>query len=106
MFCWPTARTEGASSDRHQYTGDWVEGKMQGKGVFKHASGGHTLKGYFVNNLYCCTMKGKKYFLNPLDTQQAHQDYIKKSQSSITYDKKKQDIKNSEIRCFKVETVK
>jgi hypothetical protein len=68
MFLWPVAKTDGNSSNRHQYVGDWVEGKMHGKGEFKHATGGHTLKGYFAKNLYHHTTKGTKYFLNPLDS--------------------------------------
>jgi|TARA_B110000285_G_C15023215_1_gene562738 hypothetical protein len=27
-FWWPTARTGGASNERHMYLGSWVDGKM------------------------------------------------------------------------------
>lgn len=40
---------------------------MNGQGEFYHKDG-HTLKGTFVNNLYLCTQKGKKYFLEPMES--------------------------------------
>ena len=77
-YWWPIGRTGGSSSERHCYTGDWADGKMQGKGEFKHTDG-HTLKGYFAKNLFVEVQQGKKYYLNPLDSKDQHQTFIKKS---------------------------
>ena len=69
-YWWPVAKTGGSSNERHTYLGEWQEGKMQGKGEFKHAIQGHNLKGYFAKNLFVEVHQGKKYYLNPLDTKE------------------------------------
>ena len=78
---------------------------MQGKGEFKHAIQGHILKGYFAKNLFVEVHQGKKYYLNPLDTKEQHQTFIKKSKESIIYEEKKAKEKDSHVRCMKVDTL-
>jgi hypothetical protein len=64
-FQWPLSASEGLKK-KHVYKGMWENGKMHGKGEFIHADG-RALKGYFANNLFELTQKGKKYFVNPLE---------------------------------------
>lgn len=68
MYIWPASKSGGDGDKRHKYVGDWLDGKMHGKGEFKNAIDGTVLKGFFAKNLYLCSKNAKKYFLNPLDT--------------------------------------
>ena len=77
---------------------------MQGKGEFRHADG-HTLKGYFANNLYSHTYNGKKYFLNPLDNKADHQKYIENCINSIAYNKKQAEKKKEIISVIKASSI-
>ena len=63
-YKWPQGEKEETS---HKYKGEWVEGKMNGQGEFFHKNG-HILKGTFVNNLYLTNYKGRKFFLQPMET--------------------------------------
>ena len=82
----------------------WVDGKMQGKGEFKHADG-HALKGYFSNNLYSHTYNSKKYFLNPLESKAEHQKYIQNCMKSIVYSQKQAENEKETISIFKANSL-
>jgi len=49
-YTWPIKASNGLKAN-HCFKGTWVDGKMHGKGEFKHADG-HVLKGFFANNLF------------------------------------------------------
>ena len=83
QYLWPCDE----SGKRHQYLGDCVAGKMNGQGEFTHKDG-HMLKGTFVNNQYLSWHKGRKIFLDPMQTKQQHETFIQNCVSSKVYNKK------------------
>lgn len=91
LFWWPGSKSQ--STARHHYKGFWHEGKMHGKGEFRHADTGDCYKGFFANNLYAYSSKGRKHFLNPFETKDQHKLFIEKAKSSVVYNKKQEEEK-------------
>ena len=70
-YTWPPV-SEGV---RPQYTGNWLDGKMNGHGEFTN-NHGQVHKGLFVNNLFVVSKGTNKYFLSPFSTVEEHQKTI------------------------------
>ena len=103
LFWWPPAKSGNpASGNRHHYNGVWVDGKMHGKGEFRHADTGEVSKGYFANNLYAYASKGQKHFLNPFDSLDQQKKFLEKARESVVYNKKVAEEKEQTIKLHRV----
>jgi hypothetical protein len=100
IYRWPA--TPG-SEKCHSYTGEWRDGKMNGPGEFRHADA-HSLKGTFVNNLFVQVIRGKKYYLRPLDSKDSHKKHIDNCIAASKREAKQQLEERQKVRLFKCET--
>lgn len=100
-YQWPSIP---GTTKHHAYTGEWREGKMCGQGEFSHQDG-HTLKGTFVNNLFVQSIKGKKYFLRPLDSKESHQKHIDYCVAAAKRAAKTAQEEKDKVRVFRCENI-
>jgi hypothetical protein len=81
-YSWAKEPTGSSHTDLHcghSYTGDWVDGSMDGKGEFRHRDG-HVLAPHFKNNLFFIP-EGSNCAINPFKSKPEIEAFLERIRS-------------------------